>query len=462
MKQIDKYKGMTNLKPLTLAIAAMTILALTGCGDADTTIIEKAPIPSADDDHDHDVDHGGEAMGRLLVVNPAEIQAQVFDLEDNDLITTIVLDAVPSAVYASNEYRFATLIERNADKVSFIDGGLWQEPHDDHFDLVSAMPELTNVSFSGTRPTHYDIHDDGIAVFFDGDSSTGNNASVQVFNDDVIADAGTPALVNLSMPMHGVAKPRGEHLLTTLRRDDAQSTSTNFILPDQVGVYHFHNGEYELEQTLDVACADLHGAAQNETHVVFGCGDGVLLATEQSDDTYTSQKLLNPSSIADGARIGSLWGHEQSGQFIGSASANGASQFFAIDPEEGEMELIDWQPMENANPVARDFAFAAEQFVILDDKGYLTVIEPHLEGDHTHWEYGARIDITEADVLLMPDGMKFSMTLAQNGHSAYIADPISQHIVVVDLDTLEIVSEIELDYAPAMTTWLGIAEGHTH
>lgn len=459
MKHVQTKTTFPNLKSLFFFIALSAALALTGCSKAKTTIIEKESIPVDDDAHNHG---GGEAMGRLVVVNSTTIEAQVFDLEDNDLITTIPLDALPSAVYASADYRFAALIERNADTVGFIDGGLWQEPHEDHFDLYTTTPMLLNNSLTGSRPTHFVSHESQVAVFFDGNAATGSNASVQVFGDDAIADTDTPTMVSFSLPMHGVAEPRGEHLLTTVRRDDLQSTSTNFILPDQVDVYHLHDGEYELEQTLDVACPDLHGAAQNEAHVVFGCGDGILLATEGNDDTFSAQKLLNPDTILAGARIGSIWGHHESAQFIGSASAGDVSQFFAIDPTEGEITLIDWQPMANAKPVARDFAFEAEQFVILDDQGYLTLIESHQEDGHTHWEYGARLDITEADVSLMPEGTKFSMTLAQNGHTVYIADPISQHIVVVDLDMLGVTNEIELDYAPAMITWLGIVDEHDH
>lgn len=463
MKPVKKTLAHLNLKPLGALIATSAILVLTGCGDAETNIVEKASPAVSDDDHNHGGEHEGEAMGRLLVVNSSTIEAEVFDLDDNDSIATIALDALPSAVYASGGYRFATLIERNADKVGFVDGGLWQVLHDDHYDQVTTTPQLNNFTLTGSRPTHYDVNDGHTAVFFDGNADTGSNASTQVFDDDAIAGAEMPAMVSFNLPMHGVAKTRGEHLLVTIRRDDSESTSTNVKLPDQVGVYHLHDSEYELEQTLDVSCPDLHGAAQNETHVVFGCGDGVLLVTEGNDDTYSAQKLLNPDTLLADARIGSLWGHHESGQLIGSASADDVSQFFVIDPEEGEIELIDWQPMPNAKPVARDFAFEAEQFVILDDQGYLTLIEPHLHDGHTHWEFeGARLQITSEDVSLMPDGMKFSMTLAQNSHTAYIADPIAQHIQVVDLSTLTVTSTIELDYAPTMITWLGIAEEHDH
>lgn len=451
------------IKPLAISLAVSIAVTLTGCGDAETTINEKASIP-ADDDHNHGGEPGGATAGRLLIVNRTDTEAQVYDLSDSDLITTLPLDALPSAVHATGGYRFAALIERNADNVSFIDGGLWQEPHDDHFDLFTTMPSLSNVNLTGSRPTHFVSHDGQVALFLDGDAATGNNAGVQVFNDHMIEDAEVPTTLELSMPQHGVAEPRGEHLIVSIRRDDAESTSSNFVLPDQVAVYHLHDGAYDLEQTFDVACPDLHGAAQNETHAIFGCSDGVLIITDNGDDTYSAQKLVNSGDVAAGLRIGSLWGHPESSQFIGQASSRMSDtiQFFAIDPAENEMELVDWQPMPNAKPLTRNFAFEAERFVILDDQGYLTVIEPHEENGHTHWEYGERLDITEADVSTMPEGMKFSMSLAQNGHTVYIGDPIEQHVLVVDLALLQITGDIELDYAPEMVTWLGIAETHDH
>lgn len=451
----------TIFKLQALVMAMSAVLALTACGGGDTRIVEREPIVTDDDDHD-DHNHGGEAGGRLFVLNSGELQAEVFDLDDNDLITSIALDAIPSSVYASGAYRYAALIERNANKVSFVDGGLWQEPHDDHFDLYSSTPKLINYSLAGSRPTHFVAHDGEVAIFYDGDAAADSNASVQVITDELIAGAGIPVEIDFDMPMHGVAEPRGEHLLSTIRRDDADSTSNNFILPDQVGVYHLHDGSYELEQTLDIACPDLHGAAQNEGHVVFGCSDGVLLAIEGENGDYSAQKIDNPDSLMEGARIGSIWGHEASEQFIGLASSGDVSQFFVIDPVLGELELVDWEPLENAKPVARGFAYEAEQFVILDNQGYLTQITPHQEGDYTHWEYSGRIEITGADLSAMPEGANFSMTFSQNAHTVYIADPISQHIVVVDLDTFEVSGEIELDYVPSMITWLGIAEEHDH
>ena len=443
------------IKPLLLLLVASASMTLIGCGDATTTITEKEPISVDDDDHDHDGGTPSEkAFGRMMIVNSEKVEADVYDLSHNGLLSTISLDAQPSAVYATGGYRYAALVERSADKVGFIDGGLWQEPHNDHFDLFTITPTLSSFSLKGSRPTHFVPHDGQAAVFLDGDAATGMSASVHVFDDRMIEAADMPLTLYFTMPQHGVVEPRGEHLLASIRRDDAESTSSNVILPDQVGAYHLHDGEYDLEQIFDVPCPDLHGAAQNEIHIVFGCSDGLLLITDNGDDIYSAKKLLNSDDIADGLRIGSLWGHHESEQFIGQASSRTSDtlQFFAIEPTEAEMELIDWQPIESAKPVVRHFSFEAEQFVILDDKGYLTVIEPHLEGERTHWEYGARLDITDADVGMMPEEMSFSMTFSQNSHIAYIADPIEQHVLTIDLELLQITDDIKLDYAPAMIT----------
>ncbi len=453
------------IKKTLLSLLLFPIAALTACGDAKTTINEKEPITADDHDHDHSGEPGATSPGRLVIVNTANTEAEVYDLDDGDLLSTVTLDALPSAVYATGGYRFAALIERSEDKVSFIDGGLWQEPHDDHFDLVTSTPALSNFSLTGSRPTHFVHHEGQVALFLDGDAASSANAGIQVFDDHMIEEGETPLTVDFSMPMHGVAEPRGEYLITSLRRDDTQSTSTNFVLPDQVAVYHLHDGSYELDQTFTATCPDLHGAAQNETHIIFGCSDGVLLITDGGNGDFSAVKMANSDELAAGLRIGSIWGHHESAQFIAQASARGSNeiQFFVIDPAENEMELIDWQAMPNAAPVARGFAYEAEQFVILDDQGYLSILEPHQEGEHTHWEFGDRLDFTEADLSTMPEGMKFSMTLAPNGHKAYIADPIEQHVLTVDLDLLQVEGEnIELDYAPSMITWLGIADTHDH
>lgn len=447
-------------KHLSWVLLGVLGIAGVGCEKAETNIVERAPIIDSDDDHDHE----HESHGRLLVLNNTAPEIEVYNLEDNALVDAFGLSNSLSSVYASAGYRYAVLVDRNGDFVGFLDGGLWQEDHVDHLDDYEEAPVLLDYTLSGIRPTHVVNHEGQLAVFFDGDGATSSPASVLVLTDaDIAAENPVPLSLEYNINMHGAAEPRGEYLLASWRRDDAETTSSNPILPDQIAVYHLHDNEYEQEQILDVNCPDLHGAAQNESHIAFGCSDGALLVHEHEGE-FEAEKIVNSNDVADGLRVGSIYAHESSEQFIALASAHGGAevQWFSVDPAEGEMEPIDWQPMENASVVGRGFSFEAEQFLILDSQGYLTVLEPHDHDGHTHWEFGVRLDITDEDVSNMPEGASFSLTFAQNGHTAYVADPIAQHIVVVDLELMDVVGEIELDYTPSAITWLGIVESHEH
>ena len=458
---------MTNKFHLNLLALAVGTVLLTGCGDAETTIVEQDPIEAPGDDHDHDHGDDGftiESMGRLAVLAADSNEAAVFEIENGELLDTFSLVHSTNALSVSADYRFAVISSRAQDYVGFINGGLWREDHVDHLHDYEEEPMMSDFEMSGSRPTHVVSHDGQLAIFFDGDADSGTPAGVQVVTDNAIANetADLPTL-NYAVNMHGVAEPRGELLLSTIRRDDAVSTSGNTVLPDQVGIYHLHDGEYELEDTLATLCPDLHGAAQNHEFVVFGCSDGILVA-HQHDDHFHDEKIAN-IDVLSGVRVGSIYGHEEIEGFIGVASAHGGGSaiLVSINPEEGEMEALEWQPEDGASPVAYAFSHEAEHFLVLDSAGFLNVLEAHEHDGHMHWELETQLDISDEDVSAMPDGMSFQMTVAQNGHFVYVSDPIAQHILQINLEDMDIEGDIELDFAPAGITWMGIAEEeHDH
>ena len=127
------------------------------------------------------------------------------------------------------------------------------------------------------------------------------------------------------------------------------------------------------------------------------------------------------------------------------------------------MEALSWQPDSDASPVSYAFSHEGNAFLILDSLGFLNVLSAYEEDGIVRWELRESVDISEQDVSTMPEGMSFSMTVAQNGDYVYIADPIAQHVLQIDLETLAITDDIELDFAPQSVTWLGIAESdHDH
>ncbi|KAA1162775.1 5-methyltetrahydrofolate--homocysteine methyltransferase [Pseudoalteromonas fuliginea] len=454
---------MTKLFKLKLIALAVSSTLITACGDAETNIVEKDPIAVVDDEHDDG--YTISSFGRLAVLASDSNEASFFDLDDNALLDTFVLNDDSNTLSASPDFRYAVIANRTQDYLGFIDGGMWREDHGAHLHDYEQSPVFSSYELtSGSRPTHLITHDGQLAIFYDGDADSGASASVEVLTDNDITNAtATLTGINYDINMHGVAEPRGEHLLSTIRRDDASSTSNAKVLPDQVGVYHLHDGNYELEQTLEVTCPDLHGAAQNHDYVVFGCGDGVLIAHQQGDE-YEAEKIANIVAVGD-LRIGSIYGHEDSESFIGIASGHGGGEavIVTIKPATAEMEEVEWQLADGASAVSYSFSAHGEHFLILDSLGFLNVFSAHDHDGEMHWELAGQVDITQADVTTMPEGMSFSMTVAQNGQFAYITDPIAQHILQVHLEDLEVEGELELTFPPAAITWLGIAqEEHAH
>lgn len=451
-----------------LIAASIAALVLSGCGDAETTIIEKDPI-AVSDDHDNDShDHGDEytieSMGRLAVLSAQSNDANLYDLDDGDLLDSFTLIHDENAITASSGYRYAVIASRSNNYVGFIDSGLWREDHVEHLHDFKQAPIMSDYELNNSRPTHIVKHDGKMVIFYDGDANTGVSSFVEVLTDtDISAKTSKLPHIEYSINMHGVAKPQGDILLSTVRREEDQSTSAAKILPDQVGVYHLHGTEYEQEQILSTPCPDLHGAAQNNNYIIFGCSDGVLI-THQHDDKYEAEKVLNINGL-NGLSIGTIYGHEDSNSFIGIASAHGGGSAILvnINPDEEEMEKLEWQLDEGASPVSYAFSHEGEHFLVLDNQGYLNILSPHDHAGETHWEFEQRIDISEEDVSTMPEGMSFSMTVAQNGHYVYVSDPIAKHVLQIDLETVSIKSDIEVNFSPKSIVWLGIAEeSHEH
>ena len=354
---------------------------LTGCGDAETTIIEKDPIiiePGHDDDHGHN--HGNditiESLGRIAVLSEQDMSVTLLDIDDGAELDHFAVANEGSALHPSASFRYAVVASRTAGTVEFIDGGLWREDHQEHLHDFEQAPRTSSYSLSGTRPTHISSHDGKMAIFYDGDSDAGLPASVHLISDaDITTSNSNPAAIDYTVNMHGVAKPGDDVVLATFRRDDSESTSGNVILPDQVAVYHKHDGEFEQEQVLSTLCPDLHGAAVNHEFFVFGCGDGVL-AAHAHDDEFESMKIANIDAI-DGMRIGTLYGHEDSELFFGIASnrTTGERVFVSVNPESSSMEAIEWES--NAAPVSYTFNYHGDKFIILDDQGVISKFEIH-------------------------------------------------------------------------------------
>ncbi|WP_333607444.1 5-methyltetrahydrofolate--homocysteine methyltransferase [Arsukibacterium sp.] len=433
-----------------LAIA-MSAAFLTGCGDTTVNINELPPIVGDDDDHDHDHDHDGvNAAGRLVLSAIDNAFIQVLELPAKTELNTFVVTATPSAVVASGDHRYAAIVQRNQDLVQFIDGGLWQEDHVEHMHDYQEAPRLMPFQLTQVRPTHFTSAEGQLAVFFDGNATTGAAAGVAVLTDaDIGEDRSDYPQLTLTTHQHGAAQARGDYLISTLR--DANSSTT---LPDQVALYHQHGDHFDLEEVFAVNCPNLHGSAQNHDFIAFGCTDGVLLI-EQSGETFTASKLENTTDFSGSMRIGTLAGHDAAEHFIGLAG----SAVFAIHAEDAEMELLDWQPGEATAIWGYGFAEQGEKFVLLDNTGALTIFNyhGHAHGDEEAFEFAAKLVMTEAELAAMPAGARFQLAISAADDKVYVTDPIAKQLITVDLHDAEVVNTKQLNFTPHRITWLGIA-----
>ncbi|WP_052480880.1 hypothetical protein [Gilvimarinus agarilyticus] len=440
MQKISKFN------PL---FAAFLALALTACGDSETNIYDQdvaEPEHEDHDDHDHD-DHDDEhdhdeetSAARLILTESGSEIVHVFEAADGDEVAELSLPAPVGYAYPMQGYRYAAFVHRDDNWVSFVDGGVWVEDHGDHDHPYAEAPAIMDFALDGVRPTHFTLSDDGAAVFYDGNGETADVAGVATFSDTTIADNGLENTLQFGTHQHGAAQLRGEHLLATERDPAASST-----LPAAVGLYHLHDGMYEHELTFTEPCPGLHGSAQNEDFILFGCEDGVLLIDESAD--FSASKIVNADDFADGMRVGTLRAHHHVEQAVAIASG----QFYLVDPAQVQLAPLGVSFPDGVSAVSYEFVLGGEAFAILQSDGELVVLDAH------DWSEQVRVS-----VLQNPEADSLKMVVQPDGHMAYVLDSAGEQVIPVDLEDGELAEAWSPGFAPASGVWLGSAEEHDH
>jgi len=417
-------------------------ILVSSCGGSDTNIVERESIP-IEDDHDHDEEKI--SQGRLLISTKDQAKVSVVDINGKTVLHEVALNESPSAIYASPTNRYGFIVQRTADRVDILDGGLWQENHGDHLHDYEQTPTQMPFNTNKVRPTHFTGTDTESVIFYDGNAETATPASVGVFTEIDITNNTAGTWLEHSTHMHGAAQSRGDYLIATLR--DPATTST---LPDRIAIYREHNGYFVDENIVAETCPGLHGSAQNKNQIAFGCTDGVLVMT-QMGDVFSAKKIINPVNFTGTTRVGTLLGDETIAEFIGIASG----QFFAINTSTNTITAIHWADA-NINPTATGYGFADDGnlFVILDNHGGVTIL------NSDDWSLKARIQAVTSNIAALPAGSKFELALTP-GKKAYVSDPIANQINQIDLEKAVVSDTIPLDFIPNKLTWLGIAEPAT-
>ncbi|WP_017217823.1 hypothetical protein [Pseudoalteromonas sp. NJ631] len=442
--------------------AAVSAILLSACGGTDHTVERTAQPVIADEakaeeakatesekeaDHDeHDHDEGvTDVAGRLVVSSADSHVLHVYSTADQSLIDSIGLTYAPDYLYGSENHRYAISVQRTNGMVEFLDGGLYQEAHDDHFHAHQDAPAAVSFHLESVKPTHVTVSEGGIAVFSDGDSESQQNASVAMFNESHISGANKEVPVwEYSTYMHGAAQARGEYLISTLRDSSSES-----MLPAQIGLFHAHGDHFHADKVFDVSCPGLHGSAQNEETIVFGCTDGVALITQEGQ-AFSASKIANPESFAEGQRVGSLKGHHHRDQYIAKAG----DQLLVLDAHDAEFEALEWQVTNGYSINYYGFSASGEHIVVMDSAGKLSVFAAHEHDGEHHWEAEHEVMVSES----LAKGQSFSLALSQAEEAVFVSDSANKLIKKFDLEAGAWSQTFELDIVPGKLVWLGIAK----
>lgn len=301
-----------------------------------------------------------------------------------------------------------------------LDTGAWSEAHGDHAHHYLAAPALADWAFDAEKPGHVVRHAGVTTLFADG---TGR---VESFDPADLAD-GRPETSVFRTPHahHGVAVDLpGGALVTTLGDDESRS---GIVVLDSA----------RAEVTRSEQCPGVHGeaAAANDT-LVFGCEDGVLVLR---DGVIT--KVQGPTAYG---RIGNLSGSDASPIVLGDHKTDPDAELerpetvMLVDTVAHRMTPVDLGTSYSFRSLGRG---ARGEALVLGTDGALHVIDP-VSATVTR-----RIDVVGAWTEPL-EWQQPRPALFVQGATAYVTEPATRTLHVVDLASGSVTTSAELEQVP--------------
>ncbi len=395
-----------------------------------------------EDEHDDD-DHGEMILGRLLVGDGEQGTVSVIDLETGEVDQgRFDLGSRAGRIYSTKNGRYAIAVSSDANTAHLFDGGIFMEPHGDHFDLVEEDMRKLPLDLSGDRPVHLYVSDEWATIFYDG------SGEVALLNEHELGEQGdsyVPVRMNVG-PQHGAAVPlEGDLFATTIKHPDYPG-NPDARLPVGAEIRDLDGNVLHRAE----GCDSLHGDAGNGHMAVFGCIGGVLVV-EAHDGEY-SQAFIAPDEAVEDFRLTSVWGYHGLDHFFALGSAVG---LYIVEPEEGKMELI-IPATEDLRPIQVQLGPGGETLLVVMSDGELRVYDAH------HGELQA----SKGDLLSTPveAGFWARPHLATAPGAIFITDSVGGNVLQLDEHELEVVRRWNVAGAPTKIAFVGImggAEGHS-
>lgn len=368
---------------------------------------------------------------RVIVADAGTAQIHVVDAGSDTAPTTVGV-ASPARLYLGPDGRHAWVVSAEAGLVQLLDTGVVEEDHGDHSAMTLQAPALLPATASGERPVHFNMDAARVAVFWDG-------TGIATLHDAAAAAAGDLAPVmsiETGTPHHGVAVPVGDYTIATVAPEVEG-------LPDALAVLGADGAELSR-----VDCLNLHGEGKAGDYITFGCEDGVAIF----------DRSATPPA----------------GRFVGYPDETPAEGMIRqlLSPRDAMALVGNWGPRHMAifDPSSEtgDFAFAefpaARMAWALDDtgmEGFALLEDGRLVrfSALTGRILGETAGVTAA--YSMERGVIRPM-LAVEGDRVAVSDPAAGQIVLVDVDTLDIVERIEIGGQPQSLLLLTAEADHAH
>lgn len=300
-----------------------------------------------------------------------------------------------------------------------LDTGAWTDEHGDHGHSWTTAPRLTGFTIEASEPGHVVPHHGRTTVFDDG------TGEITAFDPADLAD-GTPEVETFRAEQahHGVAVQDGHgNLLTTVGDEESRS-----------GIRLVTAAGNELASSAE--CPGVHGEAFAGDVALFGCEDGVLLV-----DGRTITKVDAPGAYG---RIGNQAGHETSPYVLGDykvdadAELERPTRVSVIDTRAATLRLVDLPASYTFRSLGRT---PQGDGLVLGTDGRLHVV------DVARAKVVASVPVTAAWREPL-DWQQPRPLLEVVGSTAYVTEPATKQVHVVDLTTRRVVDTIAVPQVP--------------
>lgn len=401
---------------LPAALAVTSTLLLTACSTEPAETPDISPTNSnTPDKHSPETDRT-----EVSTLTPRVV------LSHDEGLTTI--DAVTGETIAEHEERGffrlnqsgdgQHLMVTKGDEFEVFDTGNAAHPHGDHHHYYESDPLPTGLTYDLPTAGHVVSHDGTTALFSDG---TGKVTLVDT-NDIAAVDAPTRE-IDTGSAHHGVAVPFADgSVVHTVGTEEERNTLRHVSADGEV-----------LAETDE--CPDIHGEAATNDAVVFGCTDGPVVFRDGEFHKIRSEGYQ---------RNGNLAGTEDSPIVLGDNKTQEDAEFerpesvALIDSVDDSVHTVDL----GSSYWFRSLARGPEgEALVLTYDGNLVVIDE---------ESGEITDRIEA-IAPWEENEEWQQPgpiLKVSGSDAYITDPASEELVLVDLRAGEITARHDLEIAP--------------